>query len=104
VNQNYNINWGYFENLGQKEPIGIKQKLFEFIRNYLLNNHKTKFFVVGDPESGKSIFIRKALYYTMHRCVFRQKLYIDLRKGEKPIVNMLEMKLQYKRQLYNFIK
>jgi hypothetical protein len=33
--------------LGVEEPIGIKEKLYEFIKNYLLNREKTKIFVVG---------------------------------------------------------
>lgn len=99
VTRGYNKNWGYFENLNNREPIGVKRVLYLFIRRYLLSRDRVKLFVVGEPGVGKSTFMRKALLYTIHRCIFRQSFEIDCRKGPSPIHNMLQFKLQYKKAL-----
>lgn len=70
----------------------------------MLSKEKTKIFVVGEPGSGKTTFIKKAVYYTKHRCVFRQTEEIDCLEGERPVMNMLQFKLKYKKKLYDFIK
>lgn len=79
----------------QNELIGVRKEMFNFINSYLLHNEWISYlFLLDQPSSGKTSFIKKVKMYTINRNCFTDELVVDLRNSQgKSIKTMLQLKL-----------
>lgn len=64
----------------EKDPMGVKTEIYNFIKNLLTRNDRSEcVYLLGKPNSGKTLLMKKIRIYVMNRKVFTEDLVINLK-------------------------
>jgi len=60
--------------------MGVKTEIYNFIKNLLTRNDRSEcVYLLGKPNSGKTLLMKKIRIYVMNRKVFTEDLVINLK-------------------------